>query len=227
MRNNFRSPFGDAPALVLRWPTERSREWVCKFLNSVSTNESILAVVAIGSAVRPNVPSADLDLIAISAEAKPLHISPPIEIDLRVYSAVTVDAQVASGHDLLGWAIKFGRPLFQREHSWDRIVDSWHDRLPLPSAVLARARAASAYERLVKVLEFGDADAAHEQAASYLTHLARAELLDRGIYPASRPEMASQLRAISSNQIAEQLDSLLQTGPTEKARLDQVLKLSA
>jgi hypothetical protein len=76
-------------------------------------------------------------------------------------------------------------------------------------------------------LEFGDADAAHEQAASYLTHLARAELLDRGIYPASRPEMASQLRAISSNQIAEQLDSLLQTGPTEKARLDQVLKLSA
>src|ERR1017187_5955580 len=91
MRNNFRSPFGDAPALVLRWPTERSREWVCKFLNSVSTNESILAVVAIGSAVRPNVPSADLDLIAISAEAKPLHISPPIEIDLRVYSAVTVD----------------------------------------------------------------------------------------------------------------------------------------
>src|ERR1017187_9261483 len=55
MRNNFRSPFGDAPALVLRWPTERSREWVCKFLNSVSTNESILAVVAIGSAVRPNV----------------------------------------------------------------------------------------------------------------------------------------------------------------------------
>src|ERR1039458_8897799 len=36
---------------------------------------------------------------------------------------------------------------------------------------------------------------------------------------------ASQIRAISSNQIAEQLDSLLQTGPTEKARLDQVLKL--
>lgn len=107
------------------------------------------------------------------------------------------------------------------------MVGSWQDRLPLPSAALARERAAGAHERLVKVLEFGDADAAHEQAVLYLTHLARAGLLDRGIYPASRPELASQLRVSSRCQFAEQLDRFLQDDRTEKARIDQLLQLSA
>ena len=225
--HNSRNLSGGALAQILRWPTERSREWICKFLTSAPANESILAVVAIGSAVRPNVSSDDLDLIVIAAEATPLQISPPIEVDLRLYSAAIVDAQIASGHDLLGWAVKFGRVLFQRDHYWDRMVGSWQDRLPLPSAALARERAAGAHERLVKVLEFGDADAAHEQAVLYLTHLARAELLDRGIYPASRPELASQLRVSSRCQFAEQLDRFLQDDRTEKARIDQLLQLSA
>jgi hypothetical protein len=200
---------------------------MCRFLNCAPANESILAVVAIGSAVRPNVASADLDLIVITAQAVALRISPPIEVDLRLHAAAAVDAQIARGHDLLGWAIKFGKVLFQRDRYWERMVDSWQDRLPLPSAPLARERAAAAHERLIKVLESGDADAAHEQAVSYLTHLARAELLDRGIYPASRPELASQLRASGRCQIAEQLDRLLQDERTEKARINQVLELSA
>ena len=227
MRHDSRNPTIDAPSQILRWPTERSREWVCEFLNSGVANQSILAAVAIGSAVRPNVSSADLDLLVISAEAAPHHLSPPVEVDVRVYSAANVDAQLAGGHDLLGWAIKFGRVLFQRDRYWDKMADSWQHRLPLPSPALARERAARTHERLVKVLEFGDEDAAHEQAVSYLTHLARAQLLDRGIYPASRPELASQLRASGGSRIADQLDRLLLSDRPEKERLDQVLRLSA
>ncbi len=108
---------GHSPPQILHWPTERARRWTCEFLNSAPGIDTILAVIAIGSAVRPNVMSADLDLIVISAGVKPIHISHPMEIDLRVYSAATVDDQLASGHDLLGWrAIKFGKPLFQRDH---------------------------------------------------------------------------------------------------------------
>jgi hypothetical protein len=227
MGRNRRNRSGDSLPQALRWPTEKARKWTCEFLNSAPANDTLLAVIAIGSAVRPNVVSADLDLIVISAEVTALHISPPMEIDLRVYSAATIDAQIASGHDLLGWAIKFGKALFQRDHYWDRIIDTWKDRLPLPSAALARERAASAHARLAKVLESGDTDAGHEQAVSYLTHLARAELLDRGVYPASRPELASQLRASNGSQIAEQLDRLLQNDRIDKARIDQVLKLTA
>lgn len=224
---NRRNRSSDSPPQVLRWPTERARKWTCEFLNSAPANDGLLAVIAIGSAVRPNVVSTDLDLIVISAEATPLHISPPMEIDLRVYSAATLDAQIAGGHDLLGWAIKFGKALFQRDHCWDRIIDTWKDVLPLPSAALARKRAASAHERLGKVLDLGDTDAGHEQAISYLTQLARAELLERGVYPASRPELASQLRAGSGSQIAEQIDRLLQNDRSDKARIEQVLKLTA
>jgi hypothetical protein len=76
-------------------------------------------------------------------------------------------------------------------------------------------------------LESGDTDAVHDLAVSYLTHVARAELLERGVYPASRPELASQLRASNGSQIAEQLDRLLQNDRIDKARIDQVLKLTA
>ena len=227
MKRNRPIRSGDSLSHVLRWPTERARKWTREFLNSAAANNSVMAVIAIGSAIRPDVVSADLDLIVISAEARPLHISPPMEIDLRVYSVSTIDAQIATGHDLLGWAIKFGKALFQRDHCWDEIIDAWKDRLPLPSAALARERAVAAHERLVKVLESGDTDAIREQAVSYLTHLSRAELLDRGVYPASRPELASQLRASNGSQIAEQLDRLLQNDRIDKARIDQVLKLTA
>jgi hypothetical protein len=75
-------------------------------------------------------------------------------------------------------------------------------------------------------LESGDADASQEQAVSYLTHLARAELLDRGIYPASRPELPSQLRAIGSFQTAEWLDGFLQNQSTAIAQIDRLLKVT-
>lgn len=227
MGRDHRDRSDDSASQVLRWPTERACDWTHEFLNFARANDSLLAVIAIGSAVRPNVVSADLDLIVISTEATPLQISPPMEIDLRVYSAATIDAQIANGHDLLGWAVKFGKALFQRDHCWDRIIDAWKDRLPLPSSALARIRAVNARERLARILESGDADAAHEQAVSYLTHLARAELLDWGVYPASRPELASQLRAANGSRIAEQLDRLLQNDQISRARIVQVLKLTA
>jgi hypothetical protein len=227
MRHSSQNPSGHAPAEVLRWPTERSRDWTCRLVDSARASRSINAVVAIGSAVRPDVASADLDLIVVRTDTRALDDTAPLEIDVRVYSMADVDAQIASGHDLLGWAVKFGRVLFQRDNYWDKLVNSWRDRLPLPSAAAARERAASAHRRLAKVLEFGDADASLEQAVSYLTHLARAELLDKGVYPASRPELPSQLRAIDRFQIAERLDSFLQNESPEMAQIDRLLKVPA
>ena len=227
MPHSSRIGSGDLLPQILRWPTERARQWTCEFLDSAPANGSVLAVIAIGSAVRPNVVSIDLDLIVISAETTPLQVSTPMEIDLRVYSAGAIDAQIARGHDLLGWAIKFGKALFQRDRCWDRIVADWKDKLPLPSAAAARERAASAHARLARILESGDTDAIQEQAVSYLTQLARAELLERGVYPASRPELPSQLRGINGSQIGEQLDRLLHSDWLDTERIDQVLKLTA
>ena len=208
-----------APVEILRWPTTRSKEWVCRFLQAAQNDPNILAIVAVGSAVRKHVRSVDLDLIVICLDPPLRKESVPLEIDLRVYPASEVNGQIALGHDMLVWAAKFGRVLFQREQFWDRLVEAWMDRWPLPSAAIARQRAADAYRRFVKVSEFGDADAAQEQAVSYVTHLARAALLDRGVFPASRPELRDQLRAIGNDELADRFEQIATGGETSLKRL--------
>jgi hypothetical protein len=164
--------------------------------------------------------------VVICKDPDVLREVPPLEVDLRAYSTADIEARLQSGHDLLGWAVRFGRALFQRELFWDRLRDSWRLRLPLPSSKVARARAASAYRHLTDVFQLGDTDAAHEQALSYLAHLARAELLDRGVYPASRPELAEQLRGIGNYRLAEWLDRLMGDESNELSQIQKLLELA-
>src|SRR5450759_3796324 len=70
---------------IRRWPTPRSKAWTLQFLNEAPDNDNIIAVVAVGSAVRPAVASVDLDLVVICREPANLHVKPPLEIDLRTY----------------------------------------------------------------------------------------------------------------------------------------------
>lgn len=194
---------------IIRWPTPRSKMWVASFLNSAHDDDNIVAVVAVGSAVRPAVTSADLDLVVICRDTVKLKAKPPIEVDFRAYAAAKVDALISDGNDMLGWTVKFGHVLFQRQGYWDAIIESWRDRLPLPTVDVATRRAENAFRRLSNVFELGDSDAAHEQALSYVTHLARAELLKKQVYPASRPELPGQLRAAGCYQIAAWLEHLI------------------
>ena len=198
-----------AQGLTIRWPTEASRTWTENFLSSARDDPSISAVIAIGSAVRPNGVTADLDLVVICREPLNLSRSRPMEVDLRVYRTDEVDRLLAEGHDVLGWAIKFGQVLFQRSSFWDMTLSRWKNELPLPSPETPRVRARETRRRFLNVLEIGDIDAALEQAISYLTHLAWAELLEAGIFPASRRELPSQLRAVDSHRIADSLEGLL------------------
>lgn len=191
------------PPEIRRWPTPRSKEWTLQFLKEAADDDNINAVVAVGSAVRPAVPIADLDLVVICREPLDVRGRPPLEIDLRKYRVDRVQQELATGNDVLGWAVKFGRVLFQRNRYWDALVESWRNRLPLPSPDVADQRANEALHRLRTVLELGDLDAAEEQALSYATHLARAELLKRNVYPASRPELPLQLRQVGAEEAAD------------------------
>jgi hypothetical protein len=205
---------------VLRWPTRRSRAWTAGFLRSASKDTNVLAVIAVGSAVRPKVPSADLDLVVICRDPAILDRAHPPEVDLRAYPANTVEPEIERGNDILGWAVRFGQILHQKGFYWGQIVNSWRDRLPIPSPVLARSRAMEAHRYLADMIRIGDLDAAREQALSYLTHLARAELLEKGIYPASRPELPEQLRRAGSSRLAIMLAGL-QTGDlTDLSQID-------
>jgi hypothetical protein len=207
---------------IHRWPTPQSKTWTGTFLSLAKKDKNIVAVVAVGSAVRPSVQSIDLDLVVICREASKMNAKPPIEIDLRAYTASRVDELIRSGNDLLGWTVKFGHVLFQRDHFWDAVLKTWLKRLPLPSADVASQRADDSYRRLNNVFELGDTEAAYEQALSYVTHLARAKLLEKRVYPASRPEIPRQLRTVGCVRIAEWLERLI--GRTN-VRSEEIAKL--
>jgi len=223
MFDKRRSSMELASEEVLRWPTSRSRDWAMAFLESARANTNIVAVIAVGSAVRPGVSSSDLDILVICTDPTKVIPSRPLEVDLRVYSAADIDSKLGTGHDMLVWAVMFGRALFQRHSFWEKVVKSWRHRLPLPSSKLARTRATAAYRRMTNLFQLGDADAGREQAISYLTHLARAELLETGVFPASRPELPEQLREIGEYTLAGQLDRILQEESTEILQASEIL----
>ena len=194
---------------VCRWPTTRARHWTVDFLRRAQDDANVVAVIAIGSAVREDVPSDDLDLLVLCREREMLCERAPIEVDLRAYDADDVDQEVANRRDLLTWAILFGRPLLDRFQTWEGIVRRWHTRVPLPDPDAARSRAAATLTRLEEMREMGDEEAAAELDVSYQTHCARALLSEAGVYPASRPELSGQLISLGAVEQARRLTAAL------------------
>ena len=76
----------------------------------------------------------------------------------------------------------------------------------------------------MNVLDIGDVCAAHEQALTYLTHIARAELLDKKVYPASRPELPKQLRMVGEHGIAYCLEYLLTHEPAATSEIAELIE---
>ena len=212
---------------VLRWPTERSKGWTLDLLGRAPLDRNITAIVAVGSTVRPGVPSTDLDLIVICEDRVEFRRNnrAPLEIDIRIYSSSGVEDSIERGHDMLGWAVKFGKGLFQRDGYWDDVVHRWQDRLPLPDIDSAYSRALDSFRWLSRVHNVGDTDAAYEHALSYLTHLARAALAERGVYPASRPELPGQLRGVGAGdlRVAVWLERLLSDQPS-RGEMDDLVE---
>jgi len=84
-------------AQVLRWPSRQAREWVVCFRETSESDPNIIAVIAVGSAVRPGVPSADVDLVAICRDPLLLKGARPFDVDLRAYPAADVMPGLRAG----------------------------------------------------------------------------------------------------------------------------------
>ena len=208
---------------IRRWPTDRSKEWVERYLSRAESEPKILAVIAVGSSVR-NVPrSNDVDLIAITNE-NPVSIQefPPLEIDFRLYSSEGLEDKIKNGNDYLGWAIHFGKVLHDKDEYWAKLVGRLEGKVPMPSPQIARERAAIAAENLKSLLRIGDSDAALEQIVTLLTHVGRAVLIEAGVYPASRPELPSQLSAIGYPILAKLLTNGIEGTSTPQRLLSEL-----
>lgn len=196
-------------AAVKSWPSSSAREEAHQLVSLLCDHPAVDAVVAFGSAVRSNVKSYDLDLLFVYDQIKPNVASRRMEIDLRGYSRNEVVDLLARGHDLICWAVRFGKPICEREHYWKDLTLRWNDRLPLPSTGAASRRSEKAWTLFLDLLVMGDLDAALEQYVTYLTHRARIELVRNEVFPASRPELPGQLRAVGARSLAQNLEQAL------------------
>ncbi len=196
--------------IILRWPTQTSRKWLVDFLSVIATDVNVVAVVAVGSTIRSAVRSDDLDLVVLCKECDRFQYKAPIEVDVRAFALAAARDDVVGGHLLLGWAVKFGKVVFDRDGTWAKLVAELRDHVPLPDPDLAQKMAAAVFRHLMAVRESGDQAAANELNVSYLTFLARSALAKHGVYPASRPELPKQLRTIQEGELAAQLDAALQ-----------------
>lgn len=201
----------ETPILIKtpRWPSDAARDWATRAIEGLKTHSSVLAVVFFGSSVRPVSSVGDLDLLIVFEGSEPALTDVPIDVDVRSYAATKVPELISKGHDLLGWALRYGVVAYERNFYWAELRREWMPNLPFPSAVIAEQRAERAEGLLRKLQAIGDDDAAAEQYLSVLTHRARSFLLHRGVFPISRPELAGQLRQAGQFELAIQLELAL------------------
>lgn len=166
------------------------------FLKNVRPARSIVCLVAMGSAVRDRGHRrSDLDLLIIYGGKRPV-MTLPVEVDLRMYAVDKAETQIAQGHEVLGWAMKFGIALYDPQKFWKSLRAKWRRRVPLPSASEAAGRARKSLARAREMVQVGDESATDDLVLGAATQLVRERLIQNGIFPASRPELPGQLEAI-------------------------------
>ena len=195
--------------VIVRWPTERARAWLTGFVERSRRDENIVAIVAIGSAVRPAAAAEDLDILVLCRNRSALKDKAPIEVDVRKADANSIESDIERGNELVTWAVLFGRPLLDKERVWEGVVRRWRDSVPLPNMDISLARAEAIRGRMKEMREIGDDNALCDLNLSYLTHLAWARLAKACVFPRSRPEIPGQLEAIGERDLAAKLTHAL------------------
>lgn len=183
------------------------------------------AVVLVGSWARGTQvhPISDIDVLVIGECDMP---SPVGRIQVIRRSADEFRRLVMRGDDFAQWSLRFGRPLRGRQ-LWTALRDELLGVAPWPSGrsklELAKRRLKAAED----LLAMGDLDAAGEETRYGLSHLARAVLLEAGVFPLSRPELPGQLEEIDEHELASAVSVSLRDGPTDRGRLEAALTLLA
>ena len=100
---------------ILRWPTARAKKWVQDFLTAANADKNVLAVIAVGSCVRPGVTSLDLDIV-ICQNAAEFFGRAPMEVDVRKFEAAHIDEEIGLANDLWDGALSLAS-CYSRDHT--------------------------------------------------------------------------------------------------------------
>lgn len=148
-------------------------------------------VVLVGSRARGTVVPdlSDVDVLVVGDQPTP---RPPADIQLIVVPEGRFRERLREGDDFPQWALRYGLPLCGRRR-WRQLGESLLPDAPWPSVQRKLRQADRKLSAVRDLLEIGDVPAAEEELRFALSHLARALLLSRHVFPLSRPELADQL----------------------------------
>jgi predicted nucleotidyltransferase len=170
-----------------------------------AVGRSATAVVLVGSRARGvGDASSDIDLLVVSSGPTP-RVRGRVQI-IQV-SEEELERRLKMGDDFPAWVIRYGKPI-QGLSRWRALRDRLSTIQPWPDARIKWTKARTHVEAAGSLLYLGDRDAALEEAKIGLSHLARALLLERGVFPLSRPELAEQLDAIGETDLAGAMTSV-------------------
>lgn len=166
-------------------------------------------VVLVGSCARGVTNRrSDVDVLVLHDEGRRIRLKRPGDIHLQQDSRSRFLRRLEDGDDYPGWALRYGTPIRDLDGWWAKHAAAeianphWPDWRPKVEQARKRIKMAS------ELLDVGDIDAASEELLFAASHVARATLLKQGVFPLSRPELPSQLRAMDTS-LARLLERLM------------------
>lgn len=166
-------------------------------------------VVLIGSAARGRMTwRSDIDLFVITSQPiARLHASPRVHIHHETRAKFL--ERLKDGEEFASWAVQFGQPLHDPSGWWQNASQTkllWPDWRQKLAHIGKRMRTAET------ALRDRDREAAEEELMMAASHCGRAILLERKLFPLSRPELPVQLAGIGQNDLSDVLSGLIEGG---------------
>lgn len=200
------------------------RKYLRELLRRVDAGSGHKAVVLVGSWARGAGVRLVSDLDVLVVDGRTPIPPPPPEVQLLPATLTDLRARVLAGDEFLQWSLRYGIPLAGKAF-WHQLRDELLPVAVWPNPEMKREQAEKRYRTGQALLDIGDLDAAQEEARMALSHLARAHLLSRGVFPLSRPELPSQLRTVGESGLAAALEDTIHDPSLSADRLGSIFEL--
>jgi hypothetical protein len=209
----------------MNWPnavldTLEERKYLRGLLRAMPHSQP---VVLIGSWARGTAisPSSDIDVLVLG-EKEPA--SAPPRLQVIAVPPPEFQRRLMAGDDFPQWALRFGLPISGRA-VWERLRAELLPKAPWPDAERKLQQAKRRHDTAETLLAMGDVAAAEEEVRFALSHVSRAELLLRNVFPLSRPELSRQLLDIGDTGLAGMMTRAGRREPMTKQEIRDALAL--
>jgi len=162
------------------------------------------AVVLVGSRARGTSDQwSDVDILVVGSGETPKTRG---RVQIIQASEAELSERLERGDDFAAWVLRFGKPISGRRR-WEQLKARLSRQERWPDAGIKRRKAEVHLRAARALMGLGDEEAAQEEARIALSHLARGLLLEREVFPLSRPELPGQLEAVEASNLARGLAS--------------------